>query len=453
MGVEATARISVIRRLAGACLIALALIGLTATRAAAVPAFAVQTGQPCSGCHVGGFGPQLTPFGREFKLGGYTLRTNSFNVPFSAMAVASYIRTQKGQPSPPASSFRDNDNFALDQASLFLAGGMGQHFGGFVQATYDGVAKAFHWDNTDLRAVTTATVKGVNMVLGVSANNAPSVQDAFNTLPAWGFPYTTSSLAPTPGASPLIGNLAQTTMGLTGYAWINTAFYAEVGAYQSPNARFLTQAGVDPTDPGAISGTAPYVRLAYDKNFGDSNLEVGGFWMSANLFPGLDRTTGLTDHYADWGLDASYQLFAANHDVFTINGRYTYETQALDASRALGLASDHSEILQDMRLDASYHWHDQIGVTVSGFDTWGSQDDLLYAANRTLRPDSSGVNLQIDGTPYGEGKSPLGARFNIRIGAQYTAYMTFDGASRNYDTFGRNASDNNTFRVFAWVAY
>src|ERR1700689_5134488 len=104
-----------LKRLAGGCFFALILTGLTATRAAAVPAFAVQTGQPCSGCHVGGFGPQLTPFGREFKLGGYTCRTNSFNLPFSAMACASYINTQKGQPTPPASSFRDNDNFALDQ--------------------------------------------------------------------------------------------------------------------------------------------------------------------------------------------------------------------------------------------------------------------------------------------------------------------------------------------------
>ena len=453
MGAEATATIPFIRRLARPCLVALALIGLTATRAAAVPAFAVQTGQPCSGCHVGGFGPQLTPFGREFKLGGYTLRTNSFNVPLSAMAVASYISTQKGQPSPPASSFRDNDNFALDQVSLFLAGGLGQHFGAFVQATYDGVARAYHWDNLDLRATTTATVKGVKMVLGLSVNNAPTVQDAFNTLPAWGFPYTSSSLAPAPGAAPLIGSLAQNTIGLTGYAWINSEFYAEGGGYQSPSARFLTQAGVDPTDPGAIQGTAPYARLAYNKDFGDRNVEVGGFWMSANLFPGLDRTTGMADHYADFGLDGSYQLFAPKHDVFTVNGRYTYETQHPDASRALGLASNHTETLQDLRVDASYYWHDEIGVTLSGFDTWGSEDDLLYAANRTLRPDSSGVSLQVDGTPFGDGTSPLGPRFNVRVGAQYTAYMSFDGASRNYDSSGRNASDNNTFRVFTWIAY
>ena len=38
----------------------------------AVPAFAVQTGEPCAACHIGAFGPQLTPFGRAFKIGGYT---------------------------------------------------------------------------------------------------------------------------------------------------------------------------------------------------------------------------------------------------------------------------------------------------------------------------------------------------------------------------------------------
>jgi len=45
-----------------------------------VPAFAAQTGLACQACHVGGFGPQLTPFGRQFKINGYTQRTASFNV-------------------------------------------------------------------------------------------------------------------------------------------------------------------------------------------------------------------------------------------------------------------------------------------------------------------------------------------------------------------------------------
>ena len=110
-----------IQRFIAIGLAAFAMAGL-AGRASAVPAFAVQTNQPCAACHVGGFGPQLTPYGREFKLGGYTTRMNSFNVPLSAMAVASYTSTQSSQPSPPATGFRANDNVALDQASLFVAG-------------------------------------------------------------------------------------------------------------------------------------------------------------------------------------------------------------------------------------------------------------------------------------------------------------------------------------------
>jgi hypothetical protein len=442
-----------VRRIAAAAALALAAIGFTASGASAVPAFAEQTGQPCVGCHVGGFGPQLTPYGREFKLHGYTTRTNSFNVPLSAMVVASYVNTKVAQDPPPAPGFNSNDNWAVDQVSFFLAGGLGQHFGAFVQATYDGIGKAWSWDNLDLRAVTTTTIKKVNVLLGISVNNAPTVQDSFNTLSSWGYPYTSSGLAPSPAAGPIVGSFAQTALGVTGYAWIDDAFYVEAGGYGSPSASFLTHAGADPTSPGQIDGIAPYVRVAYDKNWGDQNLQVGGSWFSANIFPGNDHTTGLTDRYEDFGLDASWQWFAARHDVFTINGRYTHETQHLNASVALGAASKNSDTLQDIRADASYYWHDQVGVTVAAFDTWGSEDDFLYAGNRTMRPDSTGVMVQVDGTPWGRGSSPLGPRFNVRVGAQYTDYMTFDGAGSNFDGTGRSAQDNNTFRIFAWAAY
>jgi hypothetical protein len=437
---------------AAACLLALALLGLAAP-ASAVPAFAVQTGRPCSACHVGGFGPELTPFGREFKLGGYTLRTNTFNVPLSSMAVASFVHTARDQPPPPVRDFGLNDNAAVDQISLFVAGGLGDHFGAFVQTTYDGVARAFHWDNLDLRAVVRETIKKTTMVLGLSVNNAPTVQDAFNTLPAWGFPYTSSALAPSPSAAPLIGSLAQNTLGVTAYAWINSQIYLEAGGYRSPDSRFLIHAGVDPTVPGNIAGTAPYARIAYDRNLGSQNFEIGAFGMSANIDPGHDQSLELTDHYADLGVDASYQLFASKKNVVTVNARYTNEQQRLDASQALGLATNSHLNLRDFRVAVAYYWHDRIGFTVQPFDTWGKPDELLYGANRTYQPDSSGVVLQIDGTPWGDGGSPLGPRFNMRIGLQYTAYASFDGAGSNYDGMGRSAADNNTLRVFTWFAY
>src|SRR6266566_6374998 len=49
-----------------ACIAWLALQIVDAGKVEALPAFTVQTGPTCSACHVGGFGPSLTPFGREF---------------------------------------------------------------------------------------------------------------------------------------------------------------------------------------------------------------------------------------------------------------------------------------------------------------------------------------------------------------------------------------------------
>src|SRR5580692_991533 len=101
----------------------LGLLALSSGSALAVPSFAQQTGMPCTACHVGGFGPQLTPLGRQFKLDGYTMRAGeTFTPPVSAMAVASYIHTSEDQP--PADHYSANDNVTLDQASLFIAGGI-----------------------------------------------------------------------------------------------------------------------------------------------------------------------------------------------------------------------------------------------------------------------------------------------------------------------------------------
>jgi hypothetical protein len=438
------------------CLIFAALILVTATtQARAVPAFAAQTGQPCQMCHVGGFGPQLTPYGRNFKLSGYTQRQTMFNVPISAMAIASYVHTQLAQDPAPADGFATNNNVALDQVSLFLAGGLGSHLGGFVQTTYDGVTKAWTWDNVDLRATTKTQVGGADVVLGLSLNNSPTVEDPWNTLGAWGFPYTDSALAPSPSAAPLLsGTLAQTSLGLTAYAWINSAVYVEAGAYGSPSAGTLRRFGADPDDPGDISGLAPYARVAYQKMALGGTAEVGAFGMRASIHPGRDRSTGLVDHYTDLGLDASFQKAMDKGDVVSVNARYTHERQSLEATCVLAGATqrDCDAHLNELRADVSYYWRGKVGLTVAGFDTFGGANPVIYAGNRTLKPDSSGVMFQIDATPFGDQPQPQ-RRPNIRVGLQYTLYSSFDGAANDFDGAGRKASDQNTLRIFTWLAF
>jgi len=423
----------------------------------ALPAFADQTGLACSACHVGGYGPQLTPFGRNFKLNGYTQRSKAA-IPISAMTNFSYTHTNTDQV-PAPDNLSENDNVTLDEASIFLAGGIGQHFGGFAQITYDGVGKEWAWDNVDLRAVTKGKLFGADAVFGLTLNNSPTVQDAWNTTPVWGFPYTETATSGTPDAAPLIGDaLAQDTIGLSAYAWVNQSVYAEVGAYTSPSAGTVSWLGADPYDPGNINGLAPYGRLAWQGMAGGGTLELGAFGLKAALNPERDTTSGFTDHYSDVGLDASWQKQTASGDVISIQGRYIHESKNLEASCQLGLigaggSPDCANVgLNEIRGDIGYHWHNKLGATISGFSITGDSNANLYDGP-AASPDSDGVALQLDYAPWANGNGPLGNRVNLQLGLQYTAYGKFNGASQNYDGAGANASDNNVLRIYTWLAY
>src|SRR5512138_592035 len=84
------------------------LIGF-AQPAKALPSFARQTGQPCGTCHTDF--PALTPFGRRFKLLGYTtgggpFRTTPFDSKAGRDARAEYEKMQgyvKALPAQPVS--------------------------------------------------------------------------------------------------------------------------------------------------------------------------------------------------------------------------------------------------------------------------------------------------------------------------------------------------------------
>src|SRR6185312_5260382 len=130
------------------------------------------------------------------------------------------------------------------QLSLFLAGAMTPHIGSFIQATYSGGSGSFGIDNSDVRYVGRARLAAHDAVFGVSLHNNPSVQDPWNTTPAWGFPFTSSDVTPGSVASAVIdGTLAQQVVGLGGYALWNNLLYVEATGY-----RTALQPGASPAD-------------------------------------------------------------------------------------------------------------------------------------------------------------------------------------------------------------
>ncbi len=233
-------------RLAVALLVALPMLCAGYARIArALPSYARQTGQACAACH-NGF-PELTPYGRLFKLNGYTFSGGTSDwPPIAAMAIPTFTHTSTGQPGGAAPNFGPNDNFAFT-GSLFYGGKITDNLGAFIQGTYDEVPRSFHWDNTDIRYANTTSLAGTELLYGLSLNNNPTVQDVWNSTPAWGYPYAGSELAPGPGAHTLIeGGLAQQVVGLNPYIYWNRLIYADIGAYRTFGPWGLSAVGIPP---------------------------------------------------------------------------------------------------------------------------------------------------------------------------------------------------------------
>jgi hypothetical protein len=427
-----------------------------ATDALALPSFAQQTGQPCATCHIGAYGPQLTPFGRSFKLGGYTLAApDSSSIPLAAMLVASYAHTKADQPDNAGPHDGANDNFSVQEASLFLAGRLSDHIGSFAQVTYSDIDRLVTLDNVDVRYATPLKFGDKPAIFGISVNNNPTVSDVWNTVPAWRFPYMASELVPEMAAAPLIdGGLEHQVLGISGYGFFNNSWYAELGGYGSLSRGFLDAVNVEDS-AGKISGIAPYWRVVYSHDAKGHSWSLGAFGLNANVRP--DRAPGPSDKYNDVGVDGTLQLFDMGPHVFTLNGTYTHEHQDRNASFATGAAANASDHLDSTSINASYYYDAHYGVTLGRFLITGSTDTGLYApepasGSRAGKPDSAGTIIQADWTPYGAADSWHAPWANLRIGVQYTIYDKFNGASGNYDGFGRSAHDNNTLFLFLWTA-
>ena len=438
----------------GIAVVAMAAIALPPA-AQAVPNFSEQTGQPCTTCHIGGFGPQLTPFGRAFKIGGYTQSGGegwASKVPLSAMATTTFTNTRQDLATAPH-HYNVNNNISLDQISVFLAGRLSDHSGGFVQLTYSGVTDTSHVDNADLRPFTTSfNVASHDMRVGITINNNPTVQDPYNTTFAWGFPYISSALAPTPAAQPMLaGAFANNTIGYTAYAWIDSALYLEAGVYTTPSGWTLARIGNDLGGIGAIAGAAPYARIAYEHQWNGQSVHAGALFMRADVNPptGIPfQSSGMNgqDRYSDYAFDAGYQFLGDGTHIVTVQGIYVHEDQQLNASGGGGTFA-----LNQLRANVSYWYRNTYGATLGWQKTWGSLNPAYGTANG--KPNSNAFIVEADWVPFGKADSFAYPWVNLKLGAQYIAYTQFDGGFSNFDGNGRGAGANNTFLLFAWLTF
>ncbi len=442
--------------------VAVAVLGFATGAAQAVPSFARQTGQACVACHVSF--PELTPYGRWFKLSGYTIGVRQA-IPIAAMAqvgVTSIKNNDDGTGTGTDVTAR-NHRLVLNGASLFLAGKATDNLGGFVQYTFsenygtDGT-KVGHSgiDNTDLRWVGRLGSESddvVKLLYGLTLHNNPTAQDAWNSTPAFGFPFTASPTAVGPTAGTQIeGALGQQVAGLGVYGFYDRTWYGEVTAYRTADGVFsVLRHGQDIGTSGGVSrlqGYNPYVRVAYNKEWGAQSLMLGAFGLRVNRYvDNLDPNSG-TDRFTDRGIDAQYQ-YISNPHTFTAQARYVKERLDWRTSFAQGATSNASDTLDTTQLKATYYYEHQYGVTLSPFLSRGSADAMLYPSGAVTgsgngKPDSRGYVVELDYLPLQ----------GVRLMLQYTGYTRFNGGGSGYDgVTARSPRDNNTVFFNVWVAY
>ena len=420
-----------------------------AHQANAVPSFAEQTGQPCAACHVGAFGPQLTKVGRDFKLNAYTATDGKpHGPPIAATTLFSFTHTNNDQPEPAAPRFAKNNNFAIDQVSLYYAGKIASGFGGFVQLTYDGIAHQAQIDNADIRYAHEAEMFGEDMVYGFTANNSPTMSDLWNSTPVWGFPYNQSPLGPTPIAAALIdGGLGQRVIGAGAYLMWNDLVYAEFNLYRGLGYDVLNATGILPVaHTDKTRGVTPYWRLAVQHEVGRHYLEFGTYGLSANVSPGGEDIAGQTDQFLDLALDANYQ-FRFNprnvvSDMISAHATLIHEDAWLGASQVTSFSMPHHG-LNTFRADVSYSFGATVTPSVQYFQT-NATGDAAYWGTPNGSPNSQGMIAEIAYVPWGKPESFIDWG-NIRFAVQYVSYFRFNGASNN-------AAANNALYFSVWAA-
>ena len=460
---------------------------LASLQVQAIPAFNRQTGQNCVACHAGGQFPDLTPYGRLFKLTGYTIGERA--MPLAAMAVVSYNKTSSTTSPDPAfdraATFPKDGNVIFSTGSVFLGGKITDNLGGFVQVTYGNYdaqsGSDSHWightssDNLDVRYVDRFIRPGQDLILGAVMNNNPSVQDVWNSAPAWGFNIVPGSSGP--GITPLLaGGLAQNVAGFGGYAYWNQTVYAEISGYRTANGfwSFMSQGFSEARgDQQIVKGYNPYWRLALNHEWGAHSLMVGASGLNAKVYPDATDPTGSTNDYRDTAMDAQYQYILDPH-ALTVTASYIRETihyadsvagqaHPLDPEGTIGLPLTNStDTVRMFRAKASYVYHAKYGTSLQYFDVSGSNNPALQtsaydpANPGSLLDGSAGVSGNLAGSPATRGWTTSVFWTPVqyaRVGLEYTSFNKFNGATSNYDGFGRNAKDNNTLFLYFWGAF
>lgn len=433
-----------------------------ATDALAVPSMARQTGYQCSKCHTGF--PELTNFGRKFKLGGYAMTSDKWSdlsslmerLPISGGVQVSRTSTNDLTAGGTTRADFPKDRKAVAQtAALYYGGRITANSGALVQYNYEGIEQKWGMEMFDVRWAKQMEFAGKETIFGITLNNNPTVSDIYNSTPAWGFPHTETAAEQMPFASQIDMTLASKVGGISVYGWWNDLVYAELASYRTARTGAFRPLGwgqewnEEELEGSVVKGNAPYWRLALQQQWGPHTVEVGTYGMIAKVWQDInDRSLG-TNRYRDIAYDARYQYLQGDHSASASTTFIKEKKDWSGAALAAGETSNASDTLKTLRVDFHYYFQRKWGGGLQYFRTTGNNNAIAYDTGDDLTESANG-------SPNARGWIPELNYFpvqNVKLALRYTKFQQFSGASTNYNGNGRNASDNDTIYLLGWFLF
>jgi hypothetical protein len=382
-----------------------------------------------------------------------------------------------------------NGSVIPEQASLIAAGKFHKELGGYVKWTFNNantsplfnsqgiqtgtkVGGDYLLDASEIRYSRKIPVGDRNIVVGVTLNNAPAIQDLWTTTPVNSYPYRSSGLLNAWGigqfgpTTQIDGGLNSQVAGVGFYTMVNDSLYAEFAGYTQYSSP-LPAISVDGPVNTVSTSLNPYWRIAYNPVRDSDSIMLGTFGMVTTLKRDRNIAGSSGGKYTDIGFDFEYQHIT---DVHSWSTQMTYITEHVDwnslAVIRMNHDTNHSQ-LNTFKTKVTYDYKRQLGANVFAFYTTGSTDNDYWAynpdqtvvtgacnqnnsqltfcsANGNPKTSGYGFELYFVPTPY------------VHVALQQTFYNNFLGGATFIDNSSGNvraAKDNNFTYLYVVFSY
>lgn len=304
----------------GVMLAFLAAVVAVPREAAAVPAFARQTGMACTACHYQHY-PAINEFGRAFKQGGFTMKGGQSLIEGEALSIpvalnASLVTKIRYQKSNGDTSATDHGELQLpDEAALLIGGRGGEHVGFLLEFATFGAA------DTGSGHVTGTAVPATGDVTGTADTGSGefSLFDSYKTHFNWkvndfnlgGLLFTTDALGVGYGFELLNTGLARNQRVAEDRNASSALQFVGIGAGEAEGIALVASHPLGYVNYSywapvhgntAVNGMSHYLRAAATPQIQGWDIGIGVSWISGETsFQSGDVDT------EGWGGDAQAQ--------------------------------------------------------------------------------------------------------------------------------------------------